>query len=183
MDIRLIAHRGNLKGPNKMENRPDYLLNALGQGFDCEVDVWLVNRQIFLGHDRPEYQVEEGFLKNPGFWLHAKNLEALEYLLNEKLVCFWHENDAYTITSNGFIWANIDQPVSRNTILVSLMKNESFSKTRPAPYGICSDYVFNIRSHFFSNRLKKTRERKEGSHPVKKTNALLSPTHMEKSIS
>ena len=126
MDIKLIAHRGNLDGPNKGENHPDYLLHALSQGFDCEVDVWLVNGEIFLGHDNPEYMVKKSFLEKEGLWLHAKNLEALNYLLSQGLVCFWHENDAYTITSNGFIWANIGKPVTRKAILVSLSKDDIF---------------------------------------------------------
>lgn len=145
MDIKLIAHRGNLEGPTELENHPDYLLRALSQGFDCEVDVWLINGKIFLGHDKPEYMVNEAFLEKTGFWLHAKNLEALDYLVSQKLACFWHENDAYTITSNGYIWANIGKPVTPNTILVSLSKADSFSTMKTIPYGICSDYVLNVR--------------------------------------
>lgn len=145
MSIKLIAHRGNMEGPTKWENHPDYLLRTLSQGFDCEVDVWLVDGKIFLGHDRPEHMVKKAFLEKTGFWLHAKNLEALNYLLTQGLICFWHENDAYTITSNGFIWANIGKPVNHNTILVSLSKDDFFESLSVNPYGICSDYVLDLR--------------------------------------
>ena len=56
--MRLISHRGNIKGPNPdQENRPWYIDEAILQGFDVEVDVWLVDDEIVLGHDFPQYYV------------------------------------------------------------------------------------------------------------------------------
>ena len=34
-----ISHRGNLNGKSDRENQPDYLEEALAQGFDVEIDV------------------------------------------------------------------------------------------------------------------------------------------------
>jgi glycerophosphoryl diester phosphodiesterase len=81
--MKIIAHRGNLKGPNpERENSPEYLLEAVEAGYDCEVDVWYDdNNQLYLGHDNPKYKVDHEFLNNKAFWCHAKNLEALEYML------------------------------------------------------------------------------------------------------
>ena len=57
-----IAHRGNTKGPNPLEeNKPEYLLQAVNDGYDCEVDVWLIDNEIWLGHDRPDYKVDKEF--------------------------------------------------------------------------------------------------------------------------
>jgi hypothetical protein len=40
----LIAHRGNINGPNKEhENSPGYILNAIELGYDVEVDIWYEN--------------------------------------------------------------------------------------------------------------------------------------------
>jgi hypothetical protein len=45
----LIAHRGNLNGPNKeSENMPDYINIAIEKGFYVEIDVWLINNKLFL---------------------------------------------------------------------------------------------------------------------------------------
>ena len=44
-----IAHRGNLKGPNqRFENEPSYIIEALKEGFDVEVDVWLLKDKLYL---------------------------------------------------------------------------------------------------------------------------------------
>ena len=39
--MKLIAHRGNIDGPNpERENSPEYIEEALKAGYDVEVDVW-----------------------------------------------------------------------------------------------------------------------------------------------
>ena len=38
----LIAHRGNTRGPKpEKENQPEYILQAIQEGFDVEIDVWM----------------------------------------------------------------------------------------------------------------------------------------------
>lgn len=138
MSLKLIAHRGNTNGPDERENHPDYLLNTLNKGYDCEADVWVIDGKILLGHDAPTYPVKVGFISMPGFWLHAKNLDALHFILTKNLICFWHESDRYTLTSNGLIWANLGMPVTSRTIIVTLNLNDTIEGQ---PYGICSDYV------------------------------------------
>lgn len=40
-DFIVIAHRGNISGPDpEQENKPEYLQAALDKGYDVEVDVW-----------------------------------------------------------------------------------------------------------------------------------------------
>ena len=64
----LIAHRGNTEGPcPESENRPDYLISAVAKGFYVEVDVWLQENKLFLGHDGPQYPTTLQFLSNPMF--------------------------------------------------------------------------------------------------------------------
>ena len=66
--MKLISHRGNLHGKNPdLENRPDYILQALKKGYHCEIDVWLIRNKIFLGHDKIRkkmYEVKIDFLKH-----------------------------------------------------------------------------------------------------------------------
>ena len=60
-----ISHRGNINGPNKlMENNPSYILSALNEGYECEIDVWKIKDKRFLGHDNPDYEVDKQFLLN-----------------------------------------------------------------------------------------------------------------------
>ena len=101
-----IAHRGNLNGPNsKRENKPDYILEALAAGYDVEVDVWYVNDQMYLGHDGPETPTTMEFLKTKGIWCHAKNISALQKMLEHpEIVCFFFDKEEAVLTSNGYIW-------------------------------------------------------------------------------
>ena len=99
-----ISHRGNINGINKkFENNPNYIQHAIDKGFNVEIDVWYKD-YFFLGHDKPQYKVSSKFLENTKFWCHAKNLEALEKLQKLRTKYFWHQNDDYTLTSNGYIW-------------------------------------------------------------------------------
>ena len=99
--MKLISHRGNINGPNKeQENHPDYITSALKQGYDVEVDVWLIDGNIVLGHDEPQYDLGPpqsemwfNFLapQSHKLWLHCKNLEALGELFKYRdLNVFWH---------------------------------------------------------------------------------------------
>ena len=109
----LIAHRGNISGPNPIfENNPEYIDNALLLGYHVEIDVWYIDNEWFLGHDHPEYKVETGFLQNKNLWFHAKNLHSLENLIKNNITCFWHQTDDFTLTSNGLIWICPNQSIA-----------------------------------------------------------------------
>jgi hypothetical protein len=101
--IHKIAHRGNTKGKTLNENMPTYVLNACDKYF-VEIDVWFVSGRFYLGHDNPEYEVEDSFLSNDKFFCHAKNEEALHEMIKKGIHCFWHEDDKMTVTSKGFVW-------------------------------------------------------------------------------
>ena len=69
----LISHRGNITGPNQsLENSPYYIDKAIVAGFDVEIDVWVVEDQIMLGHDFPQFKVDLEWLKMrvENLWLH-----------------------------------------------------------------------------------------------------------------
>ena len=135
----LISHRGNLDGPNvKDENKPDYILYALSKGYDVEIDVRIYKDKFFLGHDEPQYKIKKNFLNNKKLWCHAKDIFALHKLKKLGAICFWHENDDYTLTSNGFIWAYPGKKLIKNSICV-LPERANYKKFNCA--GICSDFI------------------------------------------
>ena len=76
----LISHRGNLSGkaPN-LENKPNYIDNAIYEGFDVEIDVWYKDNQLYLGHDKPQYSITIEWIENrkEKLWIHCKNIEAI----------------------------------------------------------------------------------------------------------
>lgn len=143
--MRYIAHRGNLIGPcPDLENRPEYIMNALDLGFDCECDVWWHNDGWWLGHDAPQYQIGGEFLTHGGLWIHAKNVEALDRLKRfVNLNYFWHDTDDYTLTSLGFIWAYPGSTLTSETVCVmpELAKPPYKPEEKARTWAICSDYI------------------------------------------
>ena len=144
--MKLIAHRGLINGPHKQfENQPHMVKTVLGAGFDCEIDLWVVEDRLFLGHDEPMYNVTLEFLQTGGLWIHAKSLNTLHWLTkcNLDLNYFWHENDSYTVTSKGYIWAYPGRPLTNNCVMV--MPEWHDAKLEHVKdidcYGVCSDYV------------------------------------------
>jgi hypothetical protein len=138
-----ISHRGNLNGPSSRENHPTYIEEAIYAGFDVEVDVWLIDKHLWFGHDKPQYLTSKTFLdryKN-NLWVHCKNLAALEYFVNLKqdYKYFWHEGDSYTLTSNNLIWTYPGKPVTDKSIIV--LNGKQSAPSSDAVFGICSDYV------------------------------------------
>jgi len=150
--MKLIAHRGNINGPNKQENHPNYILETIKLGYDCEIDVRYINGQLFLGHDNPEYNIELNFLlENSNYlWIHCKNISALDFLLSyDQLNIFWHQEDSYTLTSKGFIWSYPKTETTKKSIvLMPEWSDYSFSKES---YGICSDYI--LKCNFIINSI------------------------------
>jgi|TARA_E500000318_G_C3534744_1_gene202076 hypothetical protein len=136
----LISHRGNTIGPNpNNENKPEVILKTL-EDFDCEIDLWLIDGHLFLGHDEPQYAIGEDFLNNKGLWIHAKNIEALDFLNGKKVNYFWHEEDKATITSLGYIWC-YPGTYCKNGITVELnYKSTVHGKLADSSIaGICTD--------------------------------------------
>lgn len=149
-----IAHRGNLEGPNSdKENHPDYITKALESGFHVEVDVWIQDGKIYLGHDGPQYEATNFFNyqgdwwqyngwhrdEHPGLWAHCKNFEALNDSWFFHCHKFAHDQDDYTLTSTGYIWTYPrNLPIGRNSIAVMPERVSDWDISKA--FGICTDY-------------------------------------------
>lgn len=150
--MHIIAHRGNVHGPNPLiENSPNYVLDAISQGYDAEIDVWLLNNIVFLGHDKPQYMIDEHFLvfNKDKLWCHAKNLDALTYLIGLNIRCFFHSSDAYTLTTCKHVWSYIGKPYNNQTIVVMPELSKDMTVMHPTNcFGLCTDYArtYKIRA-------------------------------------
>lgn len=145
--MKYIAHRGLIDGPDvNLENRPEQILQTLSMDFDCEIDVWRVKDKWFLGHDRPDYPVDDSFVGQQGLWLHCKNLDALLYFSTAPFhyEYFWHQNDDFTLTSGGYIWTYPGKELTTNSISVQPeCKPEWWEWTLHLKniQGVCTKYV------------------------------------------
>lgn len=137
--MNIISHRGNLDRANpSTENSIPAINIALYHGFDIEIDVWYKTNNWYLGHDKPQYIIDESFLQNKKLWCHAKNLDALNLMIkNKKIHCFWHQNDDFTLTSKGYIWTYPTKETEDNSIIVLRGKKDKIPKKC---FGICTDF-------------------------------------------
>lgn len=143
--MKLISHRGNIDGRSDRENEPARILECLELGYDVEIDVWSIDGEIFLGHDEPQYKVDLSFLRDDRLWCHAKNVNALtDMLLAGNIHCFWHQEDDYTITSRGFVWAFPGRALTEKSIAVMPERVNYTRDELSVCEGICSD---NIRQY------------------------------------
>jgi hypothetical protein len=143
----LIAHRGNTNGRfESYENEPNYVDLAISKGYDVEVDVWYVNDVLYLGHDKPQYEINVEWLQDRlnRLWIHCKNVEAI--ILFQQCECgfnyFWHQEDDVTLTSKNYIWAYPGkQPIENSVAVMPEINNDNIASCK----GVCSDYIENYK--------------------------------------
>jgi hypothetical protein len=136
----IISHRGNVDGPDpSKENTIKQIDKVISMGIPVEIDVRVVDDKWFLGHDYGEYQIDKSYLlqNKEMIWCHAKNIYALENMLELGVHCFWHQEDDYTLTSRGIIWAYPNKYTGKG-ILVKPSKEFLDNINKPI-YGICTD--------------------------------------------
>ena len=135
----LISHRGNIDGPNpEMENDPRNIENTLAKGFNVEVDVWSNGSDFYLGHDKPQCQVSELFLRHGRIWCHAKDIKTFYKLIEIGVHCFSHDQDEVALTTKGYLWSSYGNQMTDKSICVMPPKNKKL-ETNIA--GVCSDYI------------------------------------------
>lgn len=138
--MKFISHRGNLSGPdNNCENNPAHITMLTDLNYHVEIDLWAADGNLFLGHDEPFYKITKGFLNYESFWVHCKNLEALNWCQQSLSLpnYFWHENDKYCLTSHEYIWTYPGNPEPKRGVIVDLDKDW---KTKGYKGFVCSDY-------------------------------------------
>ena len=155
--MRIISHRGNSHGPNSLvENKPLIVDEILSQGFDAEIDIWiLVDGRILLGHDEPQIEIQMEWLRKSkeNLWLHCKNANALQYFdgLAEGYNYFYHQVDPYTLTSNGKIWVfpGCDLPINSIYVLPEMDRDQNGKLQIPSNvYGVCTDFPYEVAGMF-----------------------------------
>ena len=149
----LISHRGNIDGKiPELENHPEYLQEALDQGYNVELDIWY-KEGLWLGHDYPKYEIDLQWLLNRRneLWIHAKNYEVINKLIDYDLNIFWHQEDDVTLTSKNYLWSFPGkQPIKKSIAVMPELNDDNLSQC----IGVCSDYIeiYKIKSYDSRNR-------------------------------
>lgn len=143
--MKFISHRGNISYKKEsLENNPNYLFEAVEEGFDIEFDLWEINSKLYLGHDAPQFEIDEKFLiqVEQKSWIHAKNINAASFLNETKFHWFWHENDKFTLTNKSIMWTYpgifINNSIINQPELIQFLalKNQKMNF-----YGVCADNI------------------------------------------
>lgn len=147
VEFKIISHRGNLYGRDvKSENNPEHIANVISNNkwMYVEVDLWLIKNKLFLGHDEPVYAIDGKFIECDRFYIHAKNIECLEYLVKNKYNnYFYHDKDEATIVSNGEIWCNKLKWIECSILnQVNVDTISDYKKYK----GICTDYPIECKN-------------------------------------
>lgn len=161
MIMKIIAHRGNIDGPDPLtENQPETIDKAIELRFDVEIDVRYIpdENKFFLGHDNPDYEIDLEWIINrkENLWIHCKDLESLNFFSSNSkydLNYFWHQTDSYTLTSERIIWAYPGQEVKERCVIVmpekddvlNFLNKEYIDFSDYNCYGICTDYAQKIK--------------------------------------
>ena len=147
--MKLIAHRGNINGPNALEeNNPEYIESAIADGYDVEIDVRCEDYQFYLGHDESQYCVPMTWIvkRKDKLWIHCKDLKSLDILSSSPVDFhyFWHQEDDFTLTSKNYIWTYPGKPYTPKSIMVMPENNLNlidFNQIKEYDvYGVCTDY-------------------------------------------
>jgi hypothetical protein len=139
-----ILHRGLMNGPDsENENKEELLWKRLSEGWDIEVDVWLVDGRLWLGHDKPTDLLRDvRLLEVSRAWIHCKNIPMLQYMTekNPGAPFFSHDTDDAVLTSNGYIWCYPGFQAGRQSIVVMPERVPDVKFDISLLRGVCSDY-------------------------------------------
>jgi hypothetical protein len=163
--ILYISHRGNMDGDCGAENSPKQIDLVISKGFMVEVDLRMKGKTPYLGHDDATYRISESWLRDRelNLYVHAKTRDALAWLQNTDLSLSWfyHEQDPYTLVSDGSIWThNLHEKPLPNSILPLLCVNQlrwyhdnhHFGKKSIPFEGICTDHIYEAVRLFGGDR-------------------------------
>ena len=130
---KLISHRGNISGKTSYENDPQYVISALDEGYDVEVDVTFKDNNFWLGHDNSKYKVNIDFLNDSRLWCHLKDKKSLKQIVDilktENINYFWHHSKSY-----------MKDFTCKSVVVLPELSSWSKEKLNHC-YGICSDYI------------------------------------------
>mgnify|MGYP003110424711 FL=1 len=129
--MRLIAHRGNLNGPNPLvENDPQRITYCIDEGYD-----------------EPQHKVNWFWIagRRDRLWIHCKDVATLHEFSTKTsgYNFFFHDKDDYTLTSKQYIWAYPGKSYTDHTVMVmpEWKEDVDWDTLRATNcFGICTDY-------------------------------------------
>lgn len=145
--MKLISHRGNINGTiSSEENKPSYIDCAIQSGYDVEIDVRFINNQFYLGHDNPDYIVNDVWIleRRDNLLIHCKDLDSVCEFKRRgwDLKCFCHVADPYVLTSDGYVWIHdLTLNLNDRCIIPLITMDDVRLYNKGIVYAVCTDVV------------------------------------------
>lgn len=140
----IIAHRGNIDGPDSCNHDLKKIADGIGQGYYMELDLWKIDGNFYFGHDTPEKLICLDDFDHPKVFFHLKNL----FLPRLKFAdAFSIDHDNFVLTLRGRLWCNYGAGFAENSVVCApeLVKSEepleNFLRSHQKAWGICTDYA------------------------------------------
>lgn len=142
-----IAHRALLDGKKDGENHPDQISYCLDRGYDVEIDLRYVDGQFWLGHDEPQYKIDQNFLHTPGLWIHCKDIESAMQLKKFLWLNFFTiDKDDFTLTSRNWLWLSPTYGKAYKDSICVMPEDPRWNFTQDQLLdfaGLCTDNVYH----------------------------------------
>ncbi len=142
-----VCHRGLTQGPShEHENNLETILMLTQRGIHVECDIWKIGDTLYLGHDLPQTPITLQELQSQYLWIHAKNKDALEYLLYQRNKCgiplriFWHTTEDYCFTTSLECIVYPGKPLLQDSVFMMPEMTTNLQDIHRA-HSVCSDFV------------------------------------------
>lgn len=146
------SHRGNINGKTELENQPSYIDQAIELGYDVEIDLRKIGSDLYLGHDYPQYLINEKWIDDRcgSLLIHIKEPSVLSIAQHKRYWhYFCHYNDPFTITSQKLTWIHdLSIEPELDTIIPLISKELVYSYDKLGFFGVCSDYILDAKKRF-----------------------------------
>lgn len=149
--MRIISHRGNLRGVDPKENFPDRI-KKVAETFETEVDAWFINGLYYLGHDRPEFEVDKFFFMDSNLLVHAKTVATyLQLHRYSDVNVFLQHQDGLAVSSGGdlILHASVREEVKSSGGLIIVALDGKFDLKKGTPGGVITDMPEMVSSQHF----------------------------------
>lgn len=155
LSSRLIAHRGNVSGPDKdLENTLLAIRNCIGLGYEVEIDVRYYNGNLYLGHDSANKNntITHKFIQEntKHLWVHCKTVETLTHFRQvywgSELSYFYHNNDDVALTSKKHLWIHPNSEYVVEGSIGVLPEKSKYDYSFDNLHSVCTDYPDYIKN-------------------------------------
>ena len=138
-----ISNLGNLRGRDLVkEGGGELISKAIADGFCAHINLWKLPKSLAVGVDYPLEEIPFSFISENKQKLlcRAMNIEALKWMLENGIHCYWREVDDFTVSSRGFI-LSFSPAVIPGSIVMNPESCLSEDLSNKDLVGICSDFI------------------------------------------